>query len=53
MLLIFAYEILDPKVKEARDLDRVAENVHRLTSFLTKEDIGHNVFITRFDLTVL
>ena len=29
------------------DIDRVADSVFALTDFLTKENIGHNVFITR------
>ncbi len=34
-------------MKDPSDLERVSSSVHRLTSFLTGENVGHNVFVTR------
>ncbi len=35
------------QVRRLSDLDHVADCVYRLTSYLVRENVGHNVFVTR------
>lgn len=41
----FQAELTSSKIDE--ELSNVAESVHRLTSYLTEQDVAHNVYMTR------